>query len=88
MLVGLSMFLLTGVSFAEEVKYEVNISIKYNAVDKCEAANLVKQILSRHGDACETEVNITKIDDGLIDIGYLNATDTEFDTDTFTLQTR
>ena len=67
-----STFFLSGCAYANDgsitaedppVKYEVNISIRYNALTPSELAELLKEITIRHKDACKVESNIKKVED-------------------------
>jgi len=42
------------------ITYEVRLTIKYNAVNEAEAAEINRKALARHGEACRLEVKIKK----------------------------
>jgi hypothetical protein len=45
----------------DSVKYEVNITIRYNYMSPAEAAKMVEKITKEHTEACKTEVNVKKV---------------------------
>ena len=46
---------------AEETKYEVTVSITYNALPTVEAARLIRSIMERHKGACRVNVESKKV---------------------------
>ena len=46
----------------DEVKYEVTISVTYNAVSIAEATRISSEAIERHKTACKTRINIAKGD--------------------------
>ena len=46
-----------------DVKYEVTISIKYNAISPEQADKITSDARRRYGDACKFEINIVKADE-------------------------
>jgi hypothetical protein len=42
-------------------KYEVTFTVKYNSVSALRAAEISKNILLRHGNACKVDVKIKKV---------------------------
>ena len=61
-IVVLVLFIGCGVASAEDPEYEVTINIVYNSIPVHEIANLMKDQLREHKDACKVEVKIKKID--------------------------
>lgn len=61
--VSLLMVLSFGITYAEKdgsTKYEVRLSIVYNAVDRDEAISIVKQAIKLHDKACTVDVKVQK----------------------------
>lgn len=46
----------------ETTKWQVNITIQYNAVDRGEAEKIAKRIMKQNEKACTAEVKIKKVD--------------------------
>jgi ABC-type proline/glycine betaine transport system substrate-binding protein len=66
----LAVLLLTAVSCsAEEVKYEVSITVVYNAVSAEEANQIAEDVLTRHKTACKNKVEIKKVIRGGVGTG-------------------
>ena len=54
---------MTGFVFAKEPEYEVTINIVYNSIPVHEIANLMRDQLREHKDACKVEVKIKSLDE-------------------------
>jgi len=59
-LLAIALIGLSGSVMAEdnETKYQVDITIRYNAVSPEEAAKISRQIMIEHSEACKTEVKM------------------------------
>jgi len=73
--IALVLFIGCGVVSAEDPEYEVTINIVYNSIPVHEIANLMKDQLREHKDACKVEVKIKKVDDMIAtsDVWYIDA---------------
>lgn len=58
----------------EPVKYEVEFTIKYNAMTPEEATELIGLLLLQHKDSCKVNVDIKKVGDSDGYVLYDNAT--------------
>ena len=61
--IALVLFIGCGVVSAEDPEYEVTINIVYNSIPVHEIANLMKDQLMEHKDACKVEVKIKSLDE-------------------------
>ena len=62
-IVVLVLFIGCGVASAEDPKYEVTIHIVYNSIPVHEIADLMRDQLREHKDACKVEVKIKSLDE-------------------------
>lgn len=57
---------LTSLAEEEPVKWQVDITIRYNAVSKGEAIDIADRVLSRNGKACTAKILVKKVTQGFL----------------------
>ena len=60
--ITLVLFMGCGLAFAKDPQYEVTLKIVYNSIPVHEIANLMRDQLREHQDACKVEVQIKNVD--------------------------
>ena len=61
-IIVLVLFMGCGLAFAKDPQYEVTLKIVYNSIPVHEIANLMRDQLREHKDACKVEVQIKSVD--------------------------
>ena len=62
-IIALVLFIGCGMASAKDPEYEVTINIVYNSIPVHEIANLMRDQLREHKDACTVEVKIKSLDE-------------------------
>ena len=70
-IIALVLFIGCGMASAKDPEYEVTIHIVYNSISVHEIANLMRDQLREHKDACKVEVKIKSLDE----VSFINRDD-------------
>ena len=67
-IIALVLFIGCGMASAKDPEYEVTIHIVYNSISVHEIANLMRDQLREHKDACKVEIKIKSLDETTINV--------------------